>query len=117
LTHVYDTYSTLTDCYSTLLVMDTATAAGTVSGLNHSGDSLNVSPVPRPTLVRIPALLYWRLERGLTQQELADRSSVGRASIARLENGSEARISTVAKLAKALAVEPSDLRRQPPEEP
>jgi DNA-binding XRE family transcriptional regulator len=88
--------------------------AGTDSGLSHSGDTLGPR-VPRPTLVRVPALLYYRLDLGITQKRLAELSGIGRPTIARLENGGETRISTVTKLANALKVKPADLRREPPE--
>jgi DNA-binding XRE family transcriptional regulator len=90
--------------------------AGTDAGLSHSSGTLRPGNVPRPTLVRVPALLYYRLKLGLTQKQLAERSGIGRPTIARLENNAETRISTVAKLAVALGVKPDDLRRQPPED-
>jgi transcriptional regulator with XRE-family HTH domain len=55
-------------------------------------------------------LRQWRLEKILTQQELAQLSGVSEASISKIEAGrQDARISTVRKLAKALGIEPTDL--------
>jgi len=90
-------------------------SAGTEPSRSNSSGTLPPRNVPRPTLVRVPALLYYRLERGVTQKELAELSGVGRPTVARLENNGEARISTVTKLATALEVKPGDLRREPPE--
>jgi transcriptional regulator with XRE-family HTH domain len=71
--------------------------------------------VARPTLAATPALLHWRMQRGLIQQQLAQRAGVDRATVARLEAGGQARMDTVGKLAAALEVTPGDLMRQPPE--
>src|SRR3977135_4348145 len=71
--------------------------------------------VPRPTLASTPALLYWRMQRGLIQQQLAEQAGVHRATVARLEAGGQARMDSVGKLAAALGVTPGDLMRQPPE--
>jgi DNA-binding Xre family transcriptional regulator len=92
-----------------------AAAASTDSGLSHSGGTLRPRNVPRPTLVRVPALLHYRLQRGITQKQLAELSGVGRPTIARLENAGETRISTVARLAAALKIKPADLMTEPPE--
>lgn len=49
------------------------------------------------------ALAYMRERRGMTQQELADASGIGRSVIARLESGDHApTLVTQAKLARAL---------------
>ena len=52
-----------------------------------------------------------RRRAALTQAELAERSKVGIATIARIEGGEieEPRVSTLRKLAKALGVEARDL--------
>jgi transcriptional regulator with XRE-family HTH domain len=50
-----------------------------------------------------------RESRLLTQQELADRARVHRVTIASLETGEVARLSTVRKLAEALGVDPAEL--------
>jgi transcriptional regulator with XRE-family HTH domain len=68
-------------------------AAGTI------GDSV----VPLPGLRRIRTLA------ALTQQQLADRARVQRQTIIRLEQGGEAEMPTVARLADALNVEPREL--------
>jgi len=71
--------------------------------------------VPRPTLASTPALLHWRMQRGLIQLQLAEQAGVHRATVARLEAGGQARMDSVGKLAAALGVTPGDLMRQPPE--
>ena len=68
-----------------------------------------------PTLVAAPSLLYWRMQRGLIQKVLAERAGVDRATVARLEQGGQARLDTISKLAEALGVSPADLQHQPPE--
>lgn len=70
---------------------------------------------PRATLVVIPGLRHWRIARALTQEELAQRASLNRVSVGRLETGTPARMSTIRRLAAALGVDPGDLMRQPPE--
>ena len=51
-----------------------------------------------------------RKRKFLTQQELADRLGVTKATISRMESGvNEPRPSTVRKLAEALGVEPEEL--------
>ena len=51
-----------------------------------------------------------RVRRALTQQELADRASVGKNTVNRIErNEGEPHMSTLRKLAKALGVDPSEL--------
>ena len=54
-------------------------------------------------------LKEWRRRRFLTQGELAERSGVGVATIARIEAGQGARLSTLRKLATALHLEPEQL--------
>ena len=67
-----------------------------------------------PTLVATPALLAYRIDRGMIQKVLAERAGVDRATVARLEQGGRARLDTVTKLAAALGVKPADLMREPP---
>jgi transcriptional regulator with XRE-family HTH domain len=51
-----------------------------------------------------------RLERGLTQERLADLSGVSRPAIHRIENGQQVpRRKTVTKLAKVLDIHPADI--------
>jgi predicted transcriptional regulator len=69
---------------------------------------------PRPTTAPTPSLLYWRMQSGLIQVQLAQRAGVDRATIQRLEAGGEARLSTISKLAAALNVTPAQLQAQPP---
>jgi predicted transcriptional regulator len=64
---------------------------------------------------QLPSLRRVREARLLTQQELADRAEVHRVTIASLETtASEARFSTVRKLAAALEVEPTELMQAGP---
>jgi transcriptional regulator with XRE-family HTH domain len=51
-----------------------------------------------------------RVRRALTQEELAEKADVGTNTVARLErNESEPHMSTLRKLARALAVDPAEL--------
>jgi transcriptional regulator with XRE-family HTH domain len=51
-----------------------------------------------------------RIERALTQQELADASGIGKNTVNRIErNETEPHLSTLRKLASALDVKPTDL--------
>jgi transcriptional regulator with XRE-family HTH domain len=63
----------------------------------------------------LPSLRYWRLQRGLTQERLADRIAIRWSTVTRLEAGHPARVRTARLLARALSVEVADLQRQPPE--
>jgi DNA-binding XRE family transcriptional regulator len=53
-----------------------------------------------------------RESRLLTQQELADRAGVHRVTVASIESGDDAQLSTVRKLAQALTVAAEDLMWQ-----
>jgi transcriptional regulator with XRE-family HTH domain len=66
------------------------------------------------TAVLVPGLRAIRLERALTQEELAQRARVGRKTVMRAEAGQEIRISSVRRLAAALRVSPARLQRVPP---
>lgn len=70
---------------------------------------------PRPTTAPTPSLLYWRMQKGLIQVQLANSAGVDRATLQRLEAGGEARLSTISKLAAALGITPAQLQAQPPE--
>jgi transcriptional regulator with XRE-family HTH domain len=54
-------------------------------------------------------LARWRLLRGMTQEQLAERARVGRVTIARIEQGAEPRVRTALRLAGALAVKVEDV--------
>ncbi len=54
-------------------------------------------------------LREWRQRRLLSQGELADKADVGTATIARIEAGQGARLSTLRKLADALEITPDEL--------
>jgi len=60
-------------------------------------------------------LLNWRLEKGLTQGALADRSGLTQAQISRLEiSGQRPTYRTIQRLAKALGIKPEELFNPPP---
>lgn len=61
------------------------------------------------SVVTLPELRRQRLRAALTQQQLAERAGVLRATIARLEHGGDTRLTTVRKLADALKCEPHEL--------
>ena len=55
-----------------------------------------------------------RLERGLTQEELAQRVGVYQSAIGQVERGeTNPLVSTLIQIARALDVEPADLLRSP----
>jgi transcriptional regulator with XRE-family HTH domain len=59
-------------------------------------------------------LREWRLARGLSQQQLADRLDTSKGQISRWESGRRAMSGDViAALADALSIEPGDLFRDP----
>jgi len=73
---------------------------------------------PRPTVVLVPALRYWRTKRALLQRELAERAGVHRDTVRRAEDPDQPhpiRLDVVRKLAEALKVQPDQLQTQPPE--
>lgn len=70
--------------------------------------------VPRPTLVRLPGLLHWRIQRGYSQPQLAALATTTRVTIGRLENGGETRLSTASRLAAALQVDLAQLMEERP---
>jgi transcriptional regulator with XRE-family HTH domain len=57
-------------------------------------------------------LRHARERLGLTQEDVAERSGVHATEVSRIEGGKrDPRVSTVARLAKALSVAPGDLLR------
>jgi transcriptional regulator with XRE-family HTH domain len=55
------------------------------------------------------SLKRWRAERGISQQDLADKSGVGYASIARIETGrQDPTVGMLERLAVALGIEVVD---------
>jgi transcriptional regulator with XRE-family HTH domain len=60
-------------------------------------------------VVQLPGLLRQRLRAALTQEQLAGRAGLRRVTVTRLENGGDARPTTLRKLADALRCEPVDL--------
>jgi len=63
------------------------------------------------TVVLVPSLRAIRLERALSQEDLAHRARVGRKTVMRGEAGLHIRVSSVRRLAAALGVRPARLQR------
>ena len=63
----------------------------------------------------LPSLAYWRVQRGLTQPQLAGRIAVVQPTVARIEAGYPTLVRAARLLARALSVQIADLQRQPPE--
>ncbi len=59
--------------------------------------------------MEVARLKHWRRRRALSQKELAEKSGVGQATIARIETGHGARPATVRALAAALEVSIEEL--------
>jgi len=70
----------------------------------------------RPTLVKLPALVRWRIRRGMAQRELGEVAGVSRVNIARIEGGGETHPRTARLLAVALECSIDNLMAQPPTE-
>jgi transcriptional regulator with XRE-family HTH domain len=64
----------------------------------------------------VPSLRHWRIERLLTQGQLAEASGVSEPTIARAEAGHAVRLLSATRLARALGVTVTALRSAPPEE-
>lgn len=63
---------------------------------------------------RVPSLRFVRESKGMSQEKLAEKAKVGRATIARLEKGKVgANGLTLEKLAQALGVSRTDLKDEP----
>lgn len=63
-----------------------------------------------PEVVRLRRLRALRERKALTQEELAKKAGITRATLSRLESGAENPYpSTIRKLAKALGVDPEAL--------
>jgi transcriptional regulator with XRE-family HTH domain len=67
----------------------------------------------RARSIRLPILLYWRLERGYTQEQLAERVSMRRNTVWRIEAGFPARVRTARLLAEALGVSVAAISSSP----
>src|SRR5712692_2537110 len=66
------------------------------------------------SMMKLPRLKIVRLRRALTQQQLAEKAGINRATIVRLEGGQDQPFpTTVRKLADALGVQPEDLEERP----
>jgi DNA-binding XRE family transcriptional regulator len=70
--------------------------------------------MPGPTTVALPSLRYWRVMRGMSQEQLAASIGVRRATVARLEAGYPSLVRTAHALARALDVSVADLMRPAP---
>ncbi len=68
-----------------------------------------LGPHPRRSEDAQHPLARWRQVRGLTQEQLAKRSGIGRISIARIEGGSDPHVATAHRLAQALGVPLEDI--------
>jgi transcriptional regulator with XRE-family HTH domain len=68
-------------------------------------------------VVKVPGLARIRTWRLMTQAELSEKSGVGTNTLSRLENGSEATVRTVRRLARALQVSPYELTEMNPDHP
>ncbi len=63
----------------------------------------------------LPHLRDWRINRGMTQKQLAESASVGEATVARAELGASVSALNAAKLAKALGITLKQLESEEPE--
>lgn len=80
----------------------------------HGSTSVQLMPTCRSSRdVFVPRLQMLRNDLALSQEDLAEKAGVGRATVARGERGGAIRPSSVRKLAKALGVKPRDLQRPP----
>lgn len=52
-----------------------------------------------------------RIERGISQEELAEKSGISRTTLSKIENNEEAVVNTrtIAKLAEVFGVKPSEI--------
>jgi transcriptional regulator with XRE-family HTH domain len=64
--------------------------------------------------VPLPVLQEERLRAALTQEELAEAAGVGRSTVARIENGAPASVSTARKLARVLGLTAAELMGKAP---
>jgi transcriptional regulator with XRE-family HTH domain len=72
-------------------------------------------PAPTSHLI-LPALRSWRLERLLSQRELAEQSGISVPTIIRAEGGKPVGALSAAKLARALGVTAKQLQAHEAEE-
>ncbi len=63
----------------------------------------------------VPFLRGWRADRGMTQEELAQKAQVARGTIIRAENGAAVNVRTLSRLAKALGLTVNELRTVDPD--
>jgi transcriptional regulator with XRE-family HTH domain len=66
------------------------------------------------TGIAIPHLRAWRIARLMTQDRLAELSSVSHDAISRAENGGQVALATVHKLAGALGIDAQTLVNRAP---
>lgn len=58
----------------------------------------------RERVVAVPHLFWWRGMKRMTQEELAQKAGVSRATITRAEAGDRVSVQTLARLAEALGI-------------
>ena len=78
---------------------------------------MGVNVYPGQRMVKLPALRRIRLWRGLTQVELSGLTGLQQSTISRLEQGGEAELRTMRRLARALSVSHYDLMGERPDVP
>ena len=88
--------------------------AGRPCPISHS-NCVYLCTVAPATSVVLPSLVYWRVQRGFTQEQLAERLGMHRNTVWAIEAGHPAFMRTARLLAKTLRVQVADLQRQPPE--
>jgi transcriptional regulator with XRE-family HTH domain len=71
-------------------------------------------PTPK-SRVYLPHLRAWRLHALLTQDELAEASGVGKATVVRAEGSNPVNALTAARIAKALGITLKQLETAEPE--
>ncbi len=75
--------------------------------------SVPTMPAPKST-ISLPYLRGWRLERLLTQVQLAQAAGVSEPTIVRAENGAPVHALTAVRLARALSVTVRQLQEEEP---
>jgi DNA-binding XRE family transcriptional regulator len=78
-------------------------------------ETVTETVMTRVNATRLPYLVGWRANKGMTQETLAKQAGVARTTIARVETGALVNLTTAVKLAKALGITVHDLRHTDPE--
>lgn len=66
----------------------------------------------RPTFIKLPRLIEWRIRCGLSQEKLAERADISRATLTRIEGNEWVRPSTAYKLSIVLGCSVDDLMEE-----